>query len=54
MLPDLASWQYFHFLRPAWALVFLPYLFIWLVNQRREAKGDMFGDIIAPHLLEHL
>ena len=54
MLPDLASLEYFHFLRPIWALVFIPYFGIWLLNRQREAKGDMFDGIVAPHLLEHL
>jgi Ca-activated chloride channel family protein len=54
VLPDLASWQYFHFLRPGWALIFLPYLVIWLMLRRNAVQGDMFDGIIAPHLLEHL
>lgn len=54
MLPDLASLEHFHFLRPMWALVFVPYFLLWLVMRRRKVMGDMFGGIIAPHLLEHL
>ena len=54
MLPDLGSLEYFHFLRPAWALVIIPWLVITLVQNRRQASRDMFGGIIAPHLLEHL
>jgi Ca-activated chloride channel family protein len=54
VLPDLGSLEYFHFLRPAWALVIIPWLVITLVQNRRQASRDMFGGIIAPHLLEHL
>lgn len=54
MLPDLAALEHFHFLRPAWALAIIPWLLITLVQNRREASRDMFGGIIAPHLLEHL
>lgn len=54
MSPDFAGLEYFHFLRPAWALIVVPYFFIWLISRRREARGDMFDGIVAPHLLEHL
>jgi len=54
VLPELASLEHFHFLRPYWALVFIPFFGLWILMQRREAKGDMFDGIIAPHLLEHL
>lgn len=54
MLAELGMLEYFHFLRPAWALVIVPWLLIVLVQNRREASRDMFGGIIAPHLLEHL
>lgn len=54
MLPELGMLEHFHFLRPAWALIVVPWLFIVLIQNRREASRDMFGGIIAPHLLEHL
>lgn len=54
MLPDFASLEHFHFLRPAWALIILPWLLISLAQRRRRESRDMFGGIIAPHLLEHL
>ncbi len=54
MLPELAALEHFHFLRPAWALVIIPWLLITLAQNRRRASRDMFGGIIAPHLLEHL
>ncbi len=54
MLPDLVSLEHFHFLRPMWALVFVPYFLLWLVMRKRRVIGDMFDGIIAPHLLEHL
>ena len=34
--------------------MFLPMCIALLVMGRREREGDMFGGIIAPHLLEHL
>ena len=54
MPPELAALEHFHFLRPAWALLIIPWLLITLVQQRRQASRDSFGGIIAPHLLEHL
>jgi Ca-activated chloride channel family protein len=54
VLPELASIEYFHFLRPEWALAVIPWLVIILIQNRRQASRDMFGGIIAPHLLEHL
>ena len=54
MPPEFAAFEHFHFLRPAWALVIIPWLLITLVQNRRRASRDSFGGIIAPHLLEHL
>ncbi len=54
MPPEFAAFEHFHFLRPAWALVLIPWLLITLVQNRRKASRDSFGGIIAPHLLEHL
>ncbi len=54
MLPDFNALEHFHFLRPVWALVFIPWLVIIWAQVRRQSSHDMFGGIIAPHLLEHL
>ena len=54
MLPDLAFLEHFHFLRPWWALLIVPWALIILVMNRRVERRDQFGDIIAPHLLKHL
>lgn len=54
MLPDIAALDYFHFLRPGWALLLLPWLLMVYAQHRRRTRRDMFGGIIAPHLLEHL
>lgn len=54
MLPDLSALEYFHFLRPAWVLAVIPWLLITVLQNRLQASRDMFGGIIAPHLLEHL
>jgi Ca-activated chloride channel family protein len=51
---ELTNLEYFHFLRPAWALLLLPWIILFAVRNRRENRPDMFGGIIAPHLLEHL
>jgi Ca-activated chloride channel homolog len=54
MLPDLNALEHFHLLRPGW----LAFVVIWLalitLAFRRRDEKDMFGGIIAPHLLEHL
>lgn len=54
MLPDFSNLEYFHFLRPAWGLLIIPWAFVFLMLNKRESDKDMFGGIIAPHLLEHL
>ena len=54
MLPDLTALEHFHFLRPAWALLLIPWLAMVVMQNRRQTRRDMFGGIIAPHLLEHL
>ena len=54
MLPDLASLEYFHFLRPLWLLLLIPWLLLIRLGGSRRNQKDMFGGIIAPHLLEHL
>ena len=54
MPPELAALEHFHFLRPAWALAIIPWILISIAQGRRRASRDMFGGIIAPHLLEHL
>lgn len=54
MLPDLASLEYFHFLRPTWLLLLVPWLLLIQLSRHRRNHKDMFGGIIAPHLLEHL
>ncbi|MEM9254273.1 MAG: VWA domain-containing protein [Pseudomonadota bacterium] len=54
MLPEFAQLEHFHFLRPAWVLLLIPWCLIALAQRRRGHRRDMFGDIIAPHLLDHL
>ncbi|CAA0078280.1 Uncharacterised protein [Halioglobus japonicus] len=53
-MPDLSALQYFHFLRPEWALLIIPWLAMVLIQNRQRTDRDMFGGIIAPHLLQHL
>lgn len=54
MLPELSALQHFHFLRPEWGLLLIPWLAMLRVQNRQRADRDMFGGIIAPHLLQHL
>ena len=54
MLPDLNTLEYFHFLRPAWGLFLIPWIFVFFMLNKMKSGRDMFGGIIAPHLLEHL
>ncbi|MFT6274900.1 MAG: Ca-activated chloride channel family protein [Halioglobus sp.] len=55
MLTELANLlEHFHFLRPAWALLLVPWAMIFFALSRKDASRDMFDGIIAPHLLEHL
>jgi Ca-activated chloride channel family protein len=54
MLPDLNMLEYFHFLRPLWGLLVIPWIFVFFMLYKMESGRDMFGGIIAPHLLEHL
>jgi len=54
VLPDLALLEHFHFLRPWWALLIIPWALIILVMNRRAERREQFGEIIAPHLLKHL
>ncbi len=54
MPAEFSALEHFHFLRPGWALLLLPLLAMALVQNRQGASRDMFGGIIAPHLLAHL
>jgi Ca-activated chloride channel family protein len=54
MLPDPAALEHFHFLRPAFALLLIPWIAMVLAQNQKQATRDMFGGIISPHLLEHL
>jgi Ca-activated chloride channel family protein len=55
VLTELANiLEHFHFLRPAWALLLMPWAMIFFALSRNENRRDMFDGIIAPHLLEHL
>ena len=54
MLPDIGPLEHFHFLRPGWALLLVPWMAMVVMQGRRQARRDMFGGIISPHLLEHL
>ena len=54
MLPEFSMLEHFHFLRPGWALLVLPLVVIAVVQNRQGTSRDMFGGIIAPHLLTHL
>ncbi|MBT4518841.1 MAG: VWA domain-containing protein, partial [Halieaceae bacterium] len=54
MLADPGFLEHFHFLRPAWALLPIPWLAVLWMMRKRQSSRDAFGGIIAPHLLHHL
>ncbi|MEJ6539982.1 MAG: VWA domain-containing protein, partial [Halioglobus sp.] len=54
MPPELNVLEHFHFLRPTWALLLIPWLAMVVIRHQQRDKQDMFGGIIAPHLLQHL
>jgi Ca-activated chloride channel family protein len=54
MLPDFPALEHFHLLRPWALLLLLPCLWLVALQRSRQTGKDMFGGIIAPHLLEHL
>ena len=54
MPPEFNVLEHFHFLRPTWALLLIPWLAMMVVRSQQRDKQNMFGGIIAPHLLEHL
>ncbi len=49
-MPFDADWlTYFHFLRPWWAVLIVPWALIILVMNRRAEGNTQFEGIIAPH-----
>jgi Ca-activated chloride channel family protein len=54
MPPEFNVLEHFHFLRPTWALLLIPWLAMVVIRSQQREKQDMFGGIIAPHLLQHL
>ncbi|MDG2047032.1 MAG: VWA domain-containing protein [Halioglobus sp.] len=54
MPPELNMLEHFHFLRPSWALLLLPWLVMVVIRNQQRDRRDMFTGIIAPHLLQHL
>lgn len=54
MLPEADVFAHFHFLRPGFALLLLPWIAILVLQRRRYRARERFDGIIATHLLEHL
>lgn len=54
MLPDWETTSHFHFLRPWFALFLIPWACLLYLQNHNRANREMFGGIIAPHLLKHL
>ena len=48
------SWQAFHFMRPEWLLLLLPFTWIIYVLVKKEQVQLQWQEIIAPHILKHL
>ena len=44
----------FHFLRPLWLLMLLPFLAIFLVERRRNDQARHWEPVIAAHLLREM
>ena len=54
MPSELNMLEHFHFLRPSWALLLLPWLLMVVIRNQQRGRREMFAGIIAPHLLQHL
>ena len=54
MLPDWDALAHFHFLRPYFALLVVPWALMFFMQRQRANESERFGGIIAPHLLQHL
>lgn len=48
------NWQAFHFMRPEWLLLLLPFVWIIFVLIKKEQVQLQWQEIIAPHILKHL
>jgi Ca-activated chloride channel family protein len=46
--------EHFHFLRPAWALLFVPVLYTIYKQRQNQDETRGWQEVIAPHLLEAL
>ena len=54
MPPEFNVLEHFHFLRPTWALLLIPWLAMVVIRNQQRDTRNMFRGIIAPHLLQHL
>lgn len=54
MFPDFDAISHFHLLRPWFALLIPAWAALVVLQRRSRATDEMFGGIIAPHLLQHL
>ena len=48
------SWHNFHFMRPEWLLLLLPFAWIIFLLIKKEQVQLLWQEIIAPHILQHL
>ncbi len=53
MLEDVA-WQAFHFMRPAWLLVWLPFLLLGYIQWRQQDRLQRWRQLLPEHLLRAL
>lgn len=50
----MINWALFHFLRPQWLLLLIPYIGIIYLLFRKDQVQLQWQKIIAPHLLKHI
>ena len=48
------NWEAFHFLRPEWLLLLIPFSWIVYVLASKQQVKQEWQQIIAPHILKHL
>ena len=53
-MPDFDLLSQFHFLRPAWFLVLIPFAIVTYLQWRASDLGRQWQHLIAPHLLRRM
>lgn len=53
-MPDIAVFEQFHFLRPTWLLLLVPFALIAVFQWRVRSPEHKWRGVVAPHLLDAL